>query len=302
MVSRSRVTRARLRVGWLAGVPISLHWSWIPCLLLSVLWGRPRYSSVAWTLVEIVGVFLVVLLHEFGHVLVARRFGRTAREVILSPLGGLAVIDLPKRPWHELLVAAAGPAVNLLLAPILFLLWYEFGYYRGGDVSLLLWSIAWANVYILVFNLLPIWPLDGGRVLQSAISSRIGLTRGRFAGGVISIACAAAGLAWSAHWHDFVTGAFLSGLIFVSVVLVRCSVRMLAAERAWGFHESATCPHCASRALDAPTARCEQCGEDCNLLRHRGRCWNCHAARERVACRYCFEMSEIAQWYAGESP
>jgi stage IV sporulation protein FB len=160
-----RLALARFRVGHACGVPISIHWSWLPCMLLWVVWGTSGYSSKSWEFAEIVAMFLIVLLHEMGHVAVARGVGRAAREVVLWPLGGVALTEMPNWCADEVLVAAAGRAVNLVLLPVLFGMWYWFGYFRGGNVSQLLWRVAWDNVGILFFNLLPIWPLDGGRVV-----------------------------------------------------------------------------------------------------------------------------------------
>ena len=114
-------------------------------------------------------------MHEFGHVIAAKRTGCQIREVIMWPMGGLTLGERPSR-WHrELVIAGAAPLVNLLLAPAIFLFWYWFGYYKGGDISQMLWSVGWANIGILLFNLLPIWPMDGGRIAQAAMEGQLGV-------------------------------------------------------------------------------------------------------------------------------
>jgi hypothetical protein len=83
----SRLMRARLRVGCVFDVSVSLHWSWLPCVLLLVLRNGRDYSSIACAAVEVLAAFSIVLLHELGHVVVARRVGRPAREIVLWPMG-----------------------------------------------------------------------------------------------------------------------------------------------------------------------------------------------------------------------
>ena len=148
------------RVG---GVRVSLHWMLPPFVAALILVRGGAYDHWPWAIAEILGLYAVVLLpHEVGHVLAGWSLWLDVREVVLWPLGGLA-ISAPPLTWRgELWLAAAGPLVNLLLVPLLFGAWYELGYYRGGDVSQLLWVWAWANVLVLGFNALPIWPLDGG--------------------------------------------------------------------------------------------------------------------------------------------
>ncbi len=294
----SQLLRARLRVGRICGVALSIHWSWLPCLVLWVVLGAKSYSSWLWALGQILGVFLIVTLHELGHVVAARRLGQTAQEVILWPLGGLALVEFSKRWGTELLIAAAGPAVNLVLVPIVFFLWHQFGYYHGGDVSNFLWQLGWANSAILLFNLLPIWPLDGGRIIQSAMTARLGLARSRFAGSLLGIICAAVGIAGFMRVQAFMAAVLLLALMLVNVNLLQWSLAMLAAERAWTFHDSAICPRCRSRALNRPNTRCAYCGAPCNLFLNDGHCWNCKRDGGPITCCYCGEASEFAAWFA----
>jgi Zn-dependent protease len=265
-------------------------------MLLWVIWGTNGYSSKSWEFAEIVAMFLIVLLHEMGHVVVARGVGRMAREVVLWPLGGVALMEMPNWCADEVLVAAAGPAVNLVLLPVLFGMWYWFGYFRGGNVSQLLWRIAWDNVGILFFNLLPIWPLDGGRVVQGTMAARWGITRSRVAGSLLGLVCAAGGIALAMHMHAYVPVSIFCVLIFLNVMSLQWSFGMLSRERSDGFHASAICPHCGSRALDAPNGRCEACGETCNFLMNGGRCWNCDTPGGSITCSYCDERASAAAW------
>ncbi|HET9151251.1 MAG TPA: site-2 protease family protein [Gemmatimonadales bacterium] len=132
----------------------------------------------------ILAVFACVLLHEFGHVLMARRFGVRTPDVILLPIGGLARLErMPEEPRQELLIALAGPVVTLLLAVIFYALLRVAGTVppllpslevQAGSVLGELYSI---NVLLLLFNLIPAFPMDGGRVLRALLAARQGLPR-----------------------------------------------------------------------------------------------------------------------------
>lgn len=171
------------KIGRVAGVNIFIH-ATFPLLLVWVavmhFQQRGRWDDVLTGLIFILALFTVVVLHEFGHVLTARRFGIRTRDITLLPIGGLARMErMPERPWQELLVALAGPAVNVVLAAILFGVLLLLGYGRADltDVNLIAGSflarLAWVNVTLAVFNLLPAFPMDGGRVLRAALAMRL---------------------------------------------------------------------------------------------------------------------------------
>ncbi len=141
--------------------------------------------------VFLLSLFGCVLLHEFGHIGMARRFGIRTPDVVLLPIGGLARLErMPEEPKQELLIAAAGPAVTLLLCGLFALVVHLQGAGlvpgRGAPWE---WSLPLAlfaaNAGLLVFNLIPAFPMDGGRVLRAALASRLGLGRAtRIAAGI----------------------------------------------------------------------------------------------------------------------
>ncbi len=147
-------------------------------------------------------LFTCVLLHEFGHVFAARRYGVQTPDITLLPIGGVARLErIPEKPAEELVVALAGPAVNVVIAALLFLV-------LGGLPSMddgmqvqnsgvgLLERLAWVNISLVVFNLIPAFPMDGGRVLRALLAYRLGYTRGtRIAAGVGQAVAFALGLA-----------------------------------------------------------------------------------------------------------
>lgn len=147
-------------------------------------------------------LFLCVLLHEFGHVFAARRYGVQTPDITLLPIGGVARLErIPEKPAEELVVALAGPAVNVVIAALLFLV-------LGGLPSMddgmqvqnagvgLLERLAWVNISLVVFNLIPAFPMDGGRVLRALLAYRLGYARGtRIAAGIGQAVAFALGLA-----------------------------------------------------------------------------------------------------------
>src|SRR6201987_2633438 len=158
-----------IRLFGFRGIDVFLHWSWFVVAMFEIN-GRGRsYSSIGWNVAEYLGLFLIVLLHEFGHALACRQVGGRANQIVLWPLGGVAYVDPPPRPGATLWSIAAGPLVNVALLPLLYgaLL---FGRSAGWPLAMpdlykLVRSISFINLGLLIFNILPIYPLDGGQIL-----------------------------------------------------------------------------------------------------------------------------------------
>lgn len=145
------------------GIPIRVHLTLV-ILLLFVAFTR----GLAGILIA-VGVFASVALHELGHSWVAIRKGCTVREIMLLPIGGVAKMShIPSRPMDEFLVAAAGPLVSFLLAVLFWLLT------ATGAFSMLFINLSAINLMLCLFNLLPSFPMDGGRIFRAFMSPRLG--------------------------------------------------------------------------------------------------------------------------------
>lgn len=172
-----------LTIGSIAGTKVRLHVTFLIFLawigIADFLAGGP--SAALDSVVFILLVFLCVTLHEFGHIAMARRFGVNTPQVILSPIGGIAAMErMPEKPRQELLVAIAGPLVNVAIALLLMAL---FGLGRGFATGLdfdhasLAERLLLVNVMLVAFNLIPAFPMDGGRVLRAILAMRMSAPR-----------------------------------------------------------------------------------------------------------------------------
>ncbi len=171
-----------LNIGSIAGTAVRIHITFL--LLFGWIFGANYVSGgpqQAWSaLLFVVLLFVCVLLHEFGHIFTARRFGVATPDVILLPIGGVARLErIPEKPSEEFLIAIAGPAVNVAIAGLLILL--GGASLQGGhlaaldsDSSSLVDRLAAVNLFLALFNLIPAFPMDGGRVLRALLATRLG--------------------------------------------------------------------------------------------------------------------------------
>jgi Zn-dependent protease/CBS domain-containing protein len=174
------------RIGRIAGIDVYLHFTFLILLgwvaLEHFYAGEGLAGAVAGVLF-VLALFGVIVLHELGHALTARRFGIPTRDITLLPIGGVARLErMPDDPKQELLVALAGPAVNVVLAAVLFavlLLQAGLAHYRQvlGFRAGFLDEMLWVNVGLAVFNMIPAFPMDGGRVLRALLAMRLDYVR-----------------------------------------------------------------------------------------------------------------------------
>jgi Zn-dependent protease len=172
------------RIGRAFGIDLYIHWTFwlLPAwLALSGLLGTG--SQLALGLAVLAAVFGCVLLHELGHALTARGFGIGTRDITLYPIGGVARLEgMSERPSHELWIALAGPAVNLVIAALLttvltLVAAFDPGLVFGSVGGLFLFQVLAGNVFLVLFNLLPAFPMDGGRVLRALLAMGLGQLR-----------------------------------------------------------------------------------------------------------------------------
>lgn len=174
-----------LTIGRIAGTAVRIHVTFA-LLLAWIAWSawRSGGAEAAWGGVAfILLLFACVLAHEFGHILMARRYGIETPDVTLLPIGGVAALErMPDQPRQQLAVALAGPAVNVVIAGVLFLYLalsaqperVSAGLARVQDSELgLMARLAGANLFLVLFNLIPAFPMDGGRVLNALLAMRM---------------------------------------------------------------------------------------------------------------------------------
>lgn len=174
--------KGSLSLGRIAGIRIYVHWTF-SLLLLYIVFTHFRAgesaAEIAWALFFILSIFATVFLHELGHALTAKRFQIITRDITLLPIGGLARLErIPEKPKEELLVALAGPAVNLLIALVTYF-FISFPSDAEALAALLtgpmngasfLLNFFIVNLWLALFNLLPAFPMDGGRVLRAGLT------------------------------------------------------------------------------------------------------------------------------------
>jgi Zn-dependent protease len=192
------------------GIQISLNWLFF--LLLAWVckdgWDDGGWVGVGWGMAVLVAFFICILLHELGHSLVAMRFGVRVPKILLTPIGGMALFDaIPRKPYQELLITVAGPAVNFAIAAALWCIvdfpdgWYSdpsLGSLSDFGRTLLLW-----NVRVALFNLIPAFPMDGGRILRAMLAMRMPYLRATFWAATLAKVITVIGVAVALYYGDY---------------------------------------------------------------------------------------------------
>ena len=235
-------------LGWsinlfrIRGIRISLHFSFL--LLLAYVcnegWLADGMQGLLWSAGTFLAFFTCVVLHELGHSLTAMQFGVHVRRILLMPIGGMAEFDqIPRKPSQELLITAAGPAVNFVIAGIL---WFVVDYPTGWDLdsasvsladlgrTLLRWNLAMG-----FFNLIPAFPMDGGRILRALLALRLPYLRATYWAAMIAKVVTVPGVAIALYF-----GAYFVAAIFVFIFMAGeaeyRSVKRRDAEEAYWKH------------------------------------------------------------------
>jgi Zn-dependent protease len=177
--------KGTFKLGKVAGIDLFIHWTFSLLIVFIVYVNyRTGYNAIQilWSVVFVLCIFVTVVMHELGHALTARKYGIQTRDITLLPIGGLARLDrLPEKPAEELIVAFAGPLVNFLLAIItsFFITFPENAEALAAQLSSGVNSNNFflhffiVNIVLAVFNLIPAFPMDGGRVLRALLSFKL---------------------------------------------------------------------------------------------------------------------------------
>jgi Zn-dependent protease len=238
------------------GIRVRMHASLLLVIVLVLLFGIGSFgSSVVMRVQSVSMLFMVILLHEFGHCFAARSVGGEANDILMTPLGGLAMAMAPRRPWATFVTVAGGPAVNVLICLIcgigiyLILGIFPLGPWTFGRIlgrmhpgwlqlsNYLFWiyAISW---FLLVFNLIPVYPLDGGQLLQSILWKPMGYYKSMIATMNVGLA----GSVLMAMVGVATLGTIGGGLLLIFIA-VNCFINcfqtraMMKAEGPWAFTE-----------------------------------------------------------------
>lgn len=288
-----------IRLFRLAGIDLYLHWSWFLVGAFEINNRAGSYSSITWNILEYLALFLIVILHEFGHALACRQVGGTANRIVLWPLGGVAYVNPPPRPGPMLWSIAAGPLVNLALVPILSLLGMANRWVGWADsmpnAHALLQAVWLINLGLLIFNLLPIYPLDGGQILRSLLWFPLGRARSLMAVTILGFV-GVAGMIALALWLQSIWFGVLS--VFI---LMNCWGGLRQAQALSRFaklprREGFACPSCKAAPLIGAVWKCNRCQKPFDTFQTRAVCPNCSTTFDVTRCVDCGAMHPISEW------
>jgi Zn-dependent protease len=278
---------------------VFLHYSWIVVALIEINTRSRAYSSIVWNAAEYVALFGIVLLHEFGHSLACRQVGGKADTIILWPLGGVAFVAPPPRPGATLWSLAAGPLVNVILAPCLFAV-LATGSFLHSPVSMpdayaLLRAICYINLVLLVFNLLPIYPLDGGQILRCLLWFIFGRARSLTIAAVIGFLGVAGLMALAIYsgsvWLG-IMGVFILLNCWRGLLQARMLARVARLPRRAGF----ACRECAEPPPIGAFWRCPACLKPFDTFATQATCPNCGVQFPVTQCLNCGSSRPFIEW------
>lgn len=287
------------------GIQVYVHWMWFLWAFYQISTRNRAYSSIVWNIAEYLALFVIVLLHEFGHAFACRQTGGKADKIVLWPLGGVAFVQPPPRAAAELWSIAAGPLVNVVLFPVLMVvaMWSDSTGLsaRVPDFGKFLYMVWWINRGLLIFNLLPIYPLDGGQILRSLLWFKLGRARSLQVATIIGFI----GLPTFA----FYALSRSSGSLIVIGLMVwflgqqclagfRHAKALLALERV-PRHVGAACPECREKPPQGPIWLCASCGHRFDAFATDAVCPHCQTVLPAVTCVHCGTAAPISRWQTG---
>ena len=288
-----------IRLFRFSGIDVFLHWSWFLVAVYEINGRKAGYSSITWNVAEYLALFLIVMLHEFGHSLACRQVGGTANRIVLWPLGGVAYVSPPQRPGATLWSIAAGPLVNVMFLAIFWVMGITNRMNGWADaipnLHPFLHALSMINLVLLIFNLLPIYPLDGGQILRSLLWFVLGRARSLMAATVIGFIGVAAiiGLAVSRQspWLGVIS-VFILMNCWSGLQQARALMKLAKLPRTPGF----ACPSCETAPPAGAYWKCSHCGQAFDTFQTRGVCPNCKAQFAVTKCLDCGVAKPMSEW------
>ena len=288
-----------------AGVDVFLHWSWFLVAAFEISSRSKSYSSVLWNVAEYLTLFLIVLLHEYGHALACRQVGGTANRIILWPLGGVAYVQPPPHPGATLWSIAAGPLVNLVLLPVFLVLWYisRSSGWAAAMPNIHNWitAVLIINVILLIFNLLPIYPLDGGQILRALLWFVVGRARSLMVATIIGFA-GVAGLVALAVWMRSVWFGVIAVFILLNCVGGLRQAQVLLRVAKLPRREGFACPECKAAPPVGDFWICDRCQKKFDTFLTQGSCPQCATKFPVTICVDCGSLHPMSDWIVRAVP
>jgi Zn-dependent protease len=282
-------------------IDVFLHWSWFLVAAYEISNRKGSYSSVTWNVLEYLALFLIVTLHEFGHALACRQVGGTADTIVLWPLGGVAYVNPPQRPGATLWSIAAGPLVNVALGVILFIvgsLSRSLGFAQSApDVHALLRAVWSINLYLLIFNILPIYPLDGGQILRSLLWFVLGRARSLMAATIIGLLGVVGFIFIAIRIQSVWLGAIA---VFI---LINCWSGFKQAQALSRFaklprRQEFSCPTCKTAPPVGEYWKCAHCAQPFDTFQTQAVCPRCASRVDVTRCPDCGALHPMHEWKA----
>jgi Zn-dependent protease len=279
-----------------AGINVFVHWTWFLAAVLLIQLRADRYSSLVWNGLEYLALFGIVTLHEFGHALACRSVGGRATQIVLWPLGGVAYVEPPPRPGAQLWSIVAGPLVNVVLVPVLYLLILQT--HQGpGNLAEFVRAIFFTNLVLLIFNLLPVYPLDGGQILRSLLWFFIGPLQSLKVTAILGFIGVAGFLALAiairSFWFGLMT-AFIAVRCWRGYQLAQALLRISNAPRREGY----ACPVCRAAPPLGNFWGCGHCRYEFDTFATAAICPQCQTQFTVTRCVDCGSSTPIMDWQA----
>ncbi|MBS0631589.1 MAG: M50 family metallopeptidase [Verrucomicrobia bacterium] len=288
-----------LRLFRLWGIEVFIHWSWFLVAFYSISTRVKSYDSPVWAAAEYFALMLFVLMHEFGHSTACRSVGGQADQIVLWPLGGVAYVNPPQRPGATLWSIAAGPLVNVVLVPVLFglLLWVDRTEWvqQVPDAGRFFYTIYLINFGLLIFNLLPMYPLDGGQILRSVLWYPLGRARSLMVATIIGLVGGVAFLGYAFYRQSLWNGVmafFLLSICWRGLQEAKAIRKVEQLPR----HDGFACPECHTPPPAGPYWRCRACSQPFDPFTTNGTCPHCATVSEITFCPNCGAGKPLRSW------
>ena len=291
--------RGSFKLFTLAGIGVYVHWLWFIVAAYSIQYRTHEYSSMIWNVAEYLALFLIVLTHEFGHQLACRSVGGMTHDIVLWPLGGVAYVTPPQRPGAQLWSIAAGPLVNVVLIPVFSVLVLASSHLGWPDLHPdadgFLRNIWLINLVLLIFNLMPVYPLDGGQILRSLLWFPFGRANSLLAASILGFV-GVAGLILLA-----IVGQSLWLGIMAAFILLNCwgglrHAQALARIAKLPRREGFACPACKTAPPLGERWRCGHCGQLFDTFLTHAQCPHCGTQYNVTQCLDCGTAAPFAAW------